>query len=125
MTDQDNEFEPHYWIGKLYVDSPGHTSWEGSKDVTEDIAEARDLLETVAGDSPEINSAIGILEDLLVDVKLPGKDGPRATVGTVECQHCGDEVSTSTFHPPEEKTVRCGNCMTLNTITVDDRSEGE
>lgn len=67
MTDAD-DFEPYYWIGKLYVDAPGHTSWDYSTEVTDKIVEARDLLDH-APESLEVNMAYQILDDLLVDVK--------------------------------------------------------
>lgn len=62
-----DEFEPHYYIGKMYVDAPGHTSWEGSHNVTPALQSARDLLDDSDPESREGRVA-GILDEILEGV---------------------------------------------------------
>lgn len=64
MSADGEAFEAHYYLGRMLVDSPGHTEWEGSENVSAEVARARDILDDADPASRE-GRAAAILDDVL------------------------------------------------------------
>lgn len=54
----------YYWIARAWVDVPGHTDWDHTEDVSEELAEARRILDDSDPASRE-GRAAAILDKIL------------------------------------------------------------